>query len=84
MDNISKDDIEKVKNIYFDPEHGLTSAQNIYEKLGKSVKLKDIKLILENIKNTKNTKISKKKLYIPIVQVPNSYQCDLTFYSQFS
>ena len=85
MENIDKEDIEKIKNIYFDPEHGLGGAQNIYEKLNKQIKLKDIKLVLKNInvKQVKETVNKKKKLYIPIVQVPNSYQLDLTFYSQF-
>jgi len=84
MENISNDIIDKVRNIYFDPSQGLGSANDIYEKLNKKVKLKDIKEILKNInvKQIKDTKnIDKKKLFIPIVSEPNSFQCDLTFYN---
>ena len=86
MEDIDKNIIDKVKNIYFDVEKGQSSDQNIYQNLNKSVKLKDIKLILKNIEinQIKDKNIPKKKLYIPIVQVPNSYQIDLTFFDQYA
>ena len=86
MENISDDIKKQITDIYFDPQYGFTTAQNIYEKLDKKIKLKDIKLILDNINinQTKEKNNNKKKLYIPIVQVPNSYQCDLTFYNQYA
>ena len=85
MNKIDNEIIEKVKKIYFDPLTGLGSAQKIYEQLDKKIKLKDIKLILQNIdvKQIKTNKINKKN-YIPIVSEPKSFQCDLTFYTQYA
>jgi hypothetical protein len=51
MNNIKEEDIELVKNLYFNVENGLSNVQDIYKKLNKKVKLKDVKIILDNIEN---------------------------------
>ena len=84
LNNISKETIKIVSDFYFDINNGLPSAEFIYQHFNKTIKLNDIKLILQNVKNIKDKNVSKKKLYIPIVQVPNSYQIDLTFYDQYA
>jgi hypothetical protein len=50
MENLDNDIKKKITDIYFDPKKGLSSANDIYLKLDKKVKLKDIKLVLDNIK----------------------------------
>ena len=85
MDKISEQDIKIVSEIYFDPLYGFTSAQDIYNKLNKKIPLNKVKLILKNIENiqTKKKDNNYKAKFIPIVNEPGSYQCDLTFYTQF-
>lgn len=85
MDNIDEETIKIVRDIYFDPEYGLGSAQDIYNKLNKKISLNKIKLILKNIENFQQNKKdnSYKNKFIPIVNEPGTYQIDLTFYTQF-
>ena len=41
----------KIIDVYFNPETGLTNAKNLYDHFKKSITLKKIKSVLENIKN---------------------------------
>ena len=81
MNNIKEEDINLVKNLYFNVETGLSNVQDIYKKLNKKVKLKDVKIILDNIENQQiYKKEDNKKNYIPIASPSGTYQIDLTFY----
>ena len=81
MNNIKEEDLELVKNLYFDVNTGLSNAQDIYNKLNKKVKLKDVKLILNNIENQQiYKKEDNKKNFIPIASPSGTYQIDLKFY----
>jgi hypothetical protein len=75
MNNIKKEDIELVKNLYFDVNTGLSNPQDIYNKLNKKVKLKDVKLILNNIENQQIYKKEdkNKKNFIPIASPSGTY-----------
>ena len=85
MDKISEEEIKLVRDTYFDVETGFSSAQDIYNKLNKKIPLNKVKLILKNIENIQTNKKdnSYKNKFIPIVNQPGTYQCDLTFYTQY-
>jgi hypothetical protein len=51
MEKITEDEIKLVRDKYFDPLFGLSSVQDIYNKLNKKIPLTKIKLILKNIEN---------------------------------
>ncbi len=77
---------QKIINAYYDVKNGsATTPAKLYEKLNKAIPLALIKQVLENLKN----KASKKEIkantgnQIHIANPPNSWQCDLTFYTQF-
>lgn len=85
MEKVTEEEIKLIRDIYFDPNFGLSSAQDIYNKLGKKITLNKIKIVLKNIENH-NQKVNNKdikKKFIPIVNEPGTYQIDLTFYTQF-
>lgn len=74
---------KQILDKYYDVEAGLTSANDIYKKLNKKYTLKQIKEVLDDVKN-KQTKENKQiKIYIPIITPANSYSADLTFYTQY-
>jgi len=76
---------KKIINAYFDIESGLSSnPKQLFEKLNREIPLKKIKDVLNKIKN-KQIKWNKnqEKIFIPIIAWPNSFQCDLTFYTQY-
>ena len=83
MDKITEEEIKIVSDTYYNVETGLSSAQDIYNKLNKKIPLNKVKLILKNIENiqTKKKDNSYKGKFIPIVNQPGTYQCDLTFYT---
>lgn len=84
---MSEDNIEKIiLDAYYDIHNGqATTAPKLYAKLQKSVPMAKIKEVLADLKG----KVSKKELqrdkknYIPIATPPATWQCDLTFYTQF-
>jgi hypothetical protein len=75
MDKISEEEIKIVSEIFFDPEFGLSSAQDIYNKLNKKITLNKVKLILKNIENIQTNKKdnSYKAKFIPIVNEIGTY-----------
>ena len=85
MENITEDEIKIVSETYYNIETGFSSAQDIYNKLNKKIPLNKVKLILKNIENIQTNKKdnSYKNKFIPIVNQPGTYQCDLTFYTQY-
>jgi hypothetical protein len=82
MSSLTENQKNEIINLYKDPEQGYSSAKVIYEKLNKKYKLKDIKQVLESLETVQMFKpTNKAKRYIPIASGCNTYQCDLTFYS---
>ena len=79
---MSESQIKKISEIYYNPEIGLSSAKNIYDKLDKKITLKIIKEVLDKFKNKQIKKVEE-KIYIPIIGDKNTYQLDLTFFEQY-
>ena len=84
MEKIKEEDIKLIVDTYYNVESGLSSVQDIYNKLNKKIPLSKIKIVLNNIEQyqTKKKDNNYKQKFIPIVNQPGTYQCDLTFYSQ--
>jgi len=74
--------INEILDLYYDPKQGLTNATDIYNKLNKKYKLKDVKEVLEKVKNKQIKSNNEDKLYIPITTPSHSFSCDLTFYNE--
>ena len=75
---------DKITQYYFNPVTGYKNANQIYNELNKSIPLKTIKYVLSNIETIQNKKpVLKKPNFIPIVEKPDSFQIDLTFYDQY-
>lgn len=79
--------IEKIiLDAYYDVKEGqATTATKLYAKLQKSIPISQIKAVLADLKN----KVSKQQLqkdkrnYITIANPTGTWQCDLTFYTQY-
>ena len=73
---------KRILDLYYDPLHGFSSANTLYEKLNKEIPLKFIKEVLLEEKShqiTSNFNSNAKK-FIPITAPPYTYQIDLTFF----
>jgi hypothetical protein len=49
MDKITEEEIKLITDTYFNIETGLSSPQDIYNKLNKKISLNKIKTVLKNI-----------------------------------
>jgi hypothetical protein len=80
---------EKLKSLYYDPEKGLTTVDNLYALVKNDTEFKYTKKFVKDwyAKQEVNqvTQVTTKKniVYPPITGTFKSYQCDLTFYNQY-
>jgi hypothetical protein len=49
MEKIKEEDIKLIVDTYYNVESGLSSVQDIYNKLNKKIPLSKIKIVLNNI-----------------------------------
>ena len=83
--NVSEREKDKILKVFHDIERGSTNPNQIYKILNKSITLKKIKHVLSKIDIVQQNinKNINENLNIPIVNIPDSYQIDLTFYNQY-
>ena len=75
---------DKIIKAYYNPSIGLWRAKNLYLHFNKKITLIKIKNVLDKIKNKQIIKqINYKENFIPIVWNEDSYQMDLTFFTQY-
>ena len=73
-----------LKSFYYDPEHGLLSAQALHKKLNGQYTLKEIKDFLSNQEVSQiHSQTNQTKEYYPIIGQPGSYQADLSFFDKY-
>jgi hypothetical protein len=79
-------DIEtKLKELYYNPQTGLSSAQQLYINANKDCKIVTLKQVKEWLARQEHQQVfsRKKKLFNAIIGGPKDYQMDIMFFLQY-